>query len=131
MSAPVVHSVPWSSGEYDVTALSSLTVGRITMERVAATAAYDEVIVRVTGLTGASGWLLDTAPAGFRADTSAGGIVVPRIGSAQIAGTIQLGSQRQPYWRPDVALGAGTATFEYRYRAGDPRPATYPGTLIT
>ena len=101
------------------------------MERVAATAAYDEVIVRVTGLGGAAGWLLDTAPVGFRSDATVGGILVPQNGRDALAGSMQLGSQRQPYWRPANGLSTGTTTFEYRYRAGDPRPATYPGTLIT
>ena len=134
MSAPLAHvraDGVWTTGLLDVTELSSLSVQRITMERVAA-GATDEIIITVTGLGGAAGWLFDTAPPGFRGasgDTS--GVVLPVVGRDYVGGTLALASQRQPYWRPGSALSTGVVSGQIRYRAGDPRPTVIPGTRIT
>ena len=133
MSAPLAHvraDGVWSTGLLDVTALSSLDVQKITMERVAA-GATDEVIITVTGLGGTVGWLFDTAPAGFRCSTGdTSGIILPRYGYPDPGGSLQLASQRQPYWRPASGLNSATVSGTIRYRAGDPRPSSLPGTRI-
>ena len=134
MSAPLAHvraDGVWSTGLLDVTALSSLDVQKITMERVAA-GATDEVIITVTALGATAGWLFDTAPDGFKCTPGASdGIILPVVGYAVAAGNLALGSRGIPYWRPASSIGAGRGSGTIRYRAEAQRPSSLPGILIS